>query len=386
MERLEGIDASPLIAVAPADSIVNRIVKLLAFLETTHPGEGWGAFLDGAAPRWSSIAVAGHSQGAGHAANIGRLHDVARVIMFDWTDVVPGLGAAPWLSKPKVTPAERFYGLYHQNTFAVAVDIGWDALGVPAAVTDVDAAPAPYGGVNRLSTAVLDQGGAGSAAALHSAVVVDGITPMRGDGTPVLSDVWRYLMGGMPGAVVALPAATLALKDGSANARPQARKIRFKTVTKDSAEANRVHPPVPGSAGDPTLSGATLQLFNAEAGGEVATLVLPAQNWSRLGSETNPSGFRYRDASDGAPIRKVLVQDDRLTISGGGENWCYTLDEAQQGRVGLRLVLGTGIEWCADAAARLQGTPPSAEPNDHVDKFRGDPDTPPPPVCPLAPR
>ena len=87
---------------------MNRIVKLLAHLEANHPGEGWGTFLEGAAPRWESIAVAGHSQGGGHAANIGRLHGVARVIMFDWTDVVPLVGAAPWLSKPKVTPADRF--------------------------------------------------------------------------------------------------------------------------------------------------------------------------------------------------------------------------------------------------------------------------------------
>src|SRR4030095_5188874 len=130
MERLEGIDASPLITVLPSDSIINRIVKLLGCLEATHPGEGWGMFLDGTAPRWSSIAVAGHSQGGGHAANIGRLHGVSRAIMRDWVDVVHGVGPARWLAKPKATPADRYYGLYHTGSFPVAVALGWDALGV----------------------------------------------------------------------------------------------------------------------------------------------------------------------------------------------------------------------------------------------------------------
>ncbi len=384
MERLEGVDASPLITVTPPDAILNRIVKLLEFLETSHPGDGWGAFLDGAAPRWSSIAVAGHSQGGGHAANVGRLYDVARVVMFDWTDVVPLLGPAPWLSKPKVTPADRFYGLLHEGTFPTAVGAGWDALGLPAGTVNVDTTAEPYGNLSRLTTAVLDQGGIGDGAALHSAVIVDGVTPVRPDGTPVLSDVWRYLLGATPSEVIPVPSTKLSLKDSSTD--PRARKIKFKAVTKAESDANRVRPPAPGSAGDPTVAGATLHVFNAEAGTEIASLVLPAQNWSGLGSDANPRGFRYRDPTTGAPIRQVHVEDDRLVIAGGKENWCYSLDEAQQGRIGLRLLLGAGVEWCAESPAKLAGTPPTTGENDRVGRFRGAPDTPPPPVCPLAPR
>jgi hypothetical protein len=384
-ERLDGIDTTPLVAVTPPNAILNRIVKLIELLAANHPADGWGAFLDGGAPRWSSIAVAGHSQGGGHAANVARLFGVARVIMLDWTDVVPLQGAAPWLSKPKVTPADRFYGLLHRGTFATAVTLAWDALALPAATVDVDAAPEPFGNANRLTTAILDQAGVGGQNALHSAVV-DGVTPVRVDGTPLLADLWRYLLGAVPPSVVPLPARKLVLKDGSANANPRARKIAFKSVTTLQPEANRVQPPLPGSAGDPTAAGATLHVFNAVTGTEVASLVLPAQNWSALGSGTNPRGFRYRDGSDGAAIRKLIVKTDSLSIAGGGESWCYTLDEGQQGRIGLRLALGAGVEWCVEVPAEVSGNPPASDSNDHVDKFRGQRDAPPPPRCPLAPR
>lgn len=384
--RLDGTDATPLIAVTSGNAILNRIVKLLEFLDANHLGDGWGTFLDAGVPQWTSIAVAGHSQGGGHAANVGRLYGVSRVVMFDWTDVVPGLGPAPWLSEPKATPADRYYGVLHEGTFPAAVALGWDALGLPTGTVNVDTGAEPYGNANRLTTAIPDQDGIGDGAALHSAVVVDGVTPVRVDGTPVLSDVWRYLLGVTPPEVIPLPSTKLALKDGSSSGNPKRRKIVFKSRTSSQPSIGRVLPPAPGSSGDPTLLGATLHIFNAGVGAEVAALVLPAQNWSQLGSDSNPRGFRYRDASANPPIRKVIVKEDILVIVGGRENWCYTLDEQSQGRIGLRLVLGTGVEWCSESPAKAQGNPPTTEQNDRVDKFHGERDTAPPAVCPMAPR
>ena len=63
-------------------------------------------------------------------------------------------------------------------------------------------------------------------------------------------------------------------------------------------------------------------------------------------------------------------------------NKTYTLDEALQGRVGVRVRLGD-VAWCADAAARTSGTPASSTRFDHVDKFDGQPSAPPPRVCPI---
>jgi len=383
LERLEGIDASPLAEVEPANAIVNRLVKLLAHLHAQFPSEGWDAYLDGGAPRWPQIVVAGHSQGAGHAALVGLRHEVARVVMFDWGDIVPGVGAAPWMSKPKATPIERFYSLYHEKNFAGIVVLGMNAMGMPDDVVRVPDTAEPYAHAHRLLTAVEDEAGEGTAGAHHSAVVLDGITPVRDDGTPELADVWRYLLGATPAEVVPVPAAKLLLKDGTAKAKPNAKKLQLGISTRGAPAGQRVVQPALGSDGDPTLHGAVLHVFNAAAGGEVASFALPAAGWQRLGSTSKPRGFRFR--GDGA-IRKVMVEHDRVTITGGKASFCYSLDEAQQGRVGARLELGSAVAWCVDVPAKAQGNPPSTAKNDAVDVFRGAANTPAPATCPLVPR
>jgi hypothetical protein len=377
-ERLHGTDASPLITVTPANSIQNRLVKLLQYLDATYPGDGWGQFVASGEPVWSSIVVGGHSQGAGHAANIGRENEVVRVAMFDWTDILPNGMAAPWLSKPKLTPAARFFGISHLQSFPAAVVVGWDALGLPAAVVDIDTTAEPYGGASRLTTDVLPS--TGDYADAHGSVVTDLYTPFRADGTPVLSELWRYLLGATPPAVVPVETTRLLLKDGSTQGDASRRKISFRSRTRSSPTPNRIVPPLPGSEGDPTLHGALLQVFNASAGLEVAKIVLPSSGWKTLGSPSRPRGFRFDDAGPDPAIKRVVLQSDSLVIKGGGGSWCYSLDEPSQGRVGIRLTLGRGIEWCSDAPAK------PTEGADRVDKFVAQPKTPPPASCPLSPR
>ncbi|HEY6257610.1 MAG TPA: cysteine rich repeat-containing protein [Xanthobacteraceae bacterium] len=64
----DGISIDQSINYTKAESIVNRLIKLLGFLDRQNPQEGWGACLDGGTPNWSRIAVAGQSQSAGMAA------------------------------------------------------------------------------------------------------------------------------------------------------------------------------------------------------------------------------------------------------------------------------------------------------------------------------
>lgn len=371
LERLEGVDASPLIDVAPADAIENRLVKLLGWLDAQFPGEEWGQFVDGGSPRWGKLVVSGHSQGAGHAANIGRLHVVARVVMFDWLDFVPGIGVAPWTTKPKATAVERYFGMYHARSFASSVVPAWNLMGVPATTATVPPEPEPFLHANRILTDVPDGTGGTS---FHGAVVANLVTPVRGDGTPVLSDAWRYLLGASPDDVVPVPATSLTLRDGSARANPKARKLQFTASTKGLLR--RIVAPLPGSAGDPTLHGATLHVFNAAAGGEVASFVLPAASWSLVGTAASPRGWLYRDTASDAPIRRATVKDDRISVTGGRERFCYTLDEPQQVRVGVRVELGSAVAWCADAPGKT----------DQIDGFRGVAGTPAPAACFMVPR
>jgi predicted esterase len=114
----DGISLDPSFDNAAAESIVNRLVKLLAYLDRQDPQQGWGSYLDNGAPSWERIAFAGQSQGAGMAAYIAKGHAVARAILFSspW-DFARSNGnvrtLAPWIATPSKTPPDRWFGAYH---------------------------------------------------------------------------------------------------------------------------------------------------------------------------------------------------------------------------------------------------------------------------------
>jgi predicted esterase len=114
----DGISVDPSFDNTSAESIVNRLVKLLAYLDRQDPQQGWGGYLDNGAPNWERIALAGQSQGAGMAAYIAKQHVVGRVILFSspW-DFVRSNGnvrtLAPWIATPSKTPPDRWFGGYH---------------------------------------------------------------------------------------------------------------------------------------------------------------------------------------------------------------------------------------------------------------------------------
>jgi hypothetical protein len=119
----------------PAESIVNRLVKLLQYLDRNHPDSSWGSYLSNGAPDWPRIAVSGQSQGAGMAAFIAKQYVVARVILFSspWDYVERGgqRDLAPWISLPSKTPPERWFGGYHaRENMADLLARSYAALGI----------------------------------------------------------------------------------------------------------------------------------------------------------------------------------------------------------------------------------------------------------------
>jgi hypothetical protein len=87
LEVLDGVDRTPLITVTTANSIQNRLVKMLQTLNNQNPTQGWGQYLQGSTPslqtpNWQQMVVSGHSQGGAEAAIIGKQYQVARVVMF----------------------------------------------------------------------------------------------------------------------------------------------------------------------------------------------------------------------------------------------------------------------------------------------------------------
>jgi hypothetical protein len=108
---------TPYITVDRADSIESRLTRLLLSLESKRPRENWGQFLQGQAIAWEHIAIAGQSQGGGHAALIAIKHRVARVLMFgapkDYSTAYDQ--PAAWYAETPATPLRRFFAINHKQ-------------------------------------------------------------------------------------------------------------------------------------------------------------------------------------------------------------------------------------------------------------------------------
>lgn len=186
-KRIFGDEATRLIDDSPAESIVNRLVKLLVKLDRDHPSEGWSEYLTGDAPKWERIVVAGHSQGAGMAAYIAQRKQVARVVLFSspWDYHGRNRQLASWvLAGSGATPSDLWYAAYHEkeNT-ASLIARAYDALRIPSAHVHVfKLEPSRSGGANPY----------------HVSMVGNGATPKTDGGAPAYAVEWRVLVGSSP--------------------------------------------------------------------------------------------------------------------------------------------------------------------------------------------
>lgn len=112
-----GAPVSAKISVNRDNSILNRLQKLLVYLVQHDPEGGWGEFVVDGQPDWSRIVIAGHSQGSGHAAYIGKLYRVDRVLMFSGPqDYLEGFDKpAPWQARAGATPPSRYFAFLNLN-------------------------------------------------------------------------------------------------------------------------------------------------------------------------------------------------------------------------------------------------------------------------------
>jgi hypothetical protein len=195
-EIITGLDTSPLVTITPANSIVSRLEKLLQYLDTHDPREGWGQFVVNGRVDWARVTLAGHSQGGGHVGVLTKLVSLDRAVYFsspaDWRQVADG--PATWLSRTNVTPASRQYAFIHEQDPLVPVAqalANWTVLGLDAfgAVADVDQATPPFGNTHRLTTRAVPR----LAGTYHGATVVDAATPRTTAGTPMFESTWVYL-------------------------------------------------------------------------------------------------------------------------------------------------------------------------------------------------
>src|SRR5262249_13363607 len=129
-------------------------------------------------------------------------------------------------------------------------------------------------------------------------------------------------------------------------------------VVKDTPASHRlvlraIDPTVLGASpdgpGDPTLGGAVLILSNPGTG-ETATIPLPAANWRR--TVARPGAFTYTDPT--GTCSKIALTAKRSLVTRCSA-FAFSLDEASQGTLALRLTTGSGPS-SVDNCLRFGGT------------------------------
>jgi pimeloyl-ACP methyl ester carboxylesterase len=196
------------VSISQADSVTNRLTKLLIYLVANYPAQNWAQYLNATSNiNWPQIVIAGHSQGAGHAGIIAKNYPVSRSVMFSDTDwwtpggKLPGM-PADWISAPGITPTNSYFGFVHTNDPLIlyAEEIPtWDDYGLAqfGGPTIVEDAAFPYAGSHMLTTGLTPDNFT-SSAAYHGATVSDQYTPLDTNGVPVYLGVWQYMMTAPP--------------------------------------------------------------------------------------------------------------------------------------------------------------------------------------------
>lgn len=199
-EIIYGIEGSSSVDVDESNSIINRIEKLLIYLDQNHPSESWNNFLTPSGDiDWSKIIISGHSQGGGHAAFIAKDHEVDRVLMFASPNDYSNFFMAPanWISSPSATPTLDYY--VFGNLFDDVIDFDnqfeiWSAMNllVQSDSIHVDNSNCTYNNSSVLYTKIhdpLDDFGT-----CHNNLIIDNFTPLF-NGEPVFRSIWEYMLG-----------------------------------------------------------------------------------------------------------------------------------------------------------------------------------------------
>jgi hypothetical protein len=110
---------------------------------------------------------------------------------------MPNVPAA-WLDLPTITPAARLYGFAHAADELIPfafLQINWARLGMAGfgAAVSVDGASPPFGNSHQLVTSAAPAFAPTVTAPQHSAMVLDAVTPLAADGTPLFRPVWTYM-------------------------------------------------------------------------------------------------------------------------------------------------------------------------------------------------
>jgi hypothetical protein len=182
-----GTPLSNVVAVDTFNSIVNRTVKLLQFLKINYPDQNWAQYLTTSGSlAWSKIAIAGPSQGSGHAGYLGKKNMTDRVIMLSGPNDYSTHfnSSAKWMSQSGFTPSGKYYALLHIKDEIVSYPFqvtNLKSLGILSSTqspTLADNLAPPFGTLNAFSLDI-------ASLSNHNASV---------GANPILNAVWTHMM------------------------------------------------------------------------------------------------------------------------------------------------------------------------------------------------
>jgi hypothetical protein len=194
-EVIDGIDRHPKVNVNTANSLINRLTKLLLYLNRTRPTQGWGQYLLNGKPNWSKIIVAGHSQGGAIAGVIGKYYPVKKVIMFSMVDYLTNGKIPDWEANP--ANREKYFGLINSADELVPypkVKAIWTAMkmDIYGGRINVDWNPYPYSNSHSLLTTLTPT--STGVDKFHNSTGVDSYIPKNAAGKYVYDKAWEYLI------------------------------------------------------------------------------------------------------------------------------------------------------------------------------------------------
>ena len=197
-EFYDGTDASPDVAVGAAYSFVNRITKMIQYLDNLNPSQNWGQFLDADDNiKWELVSLAGHSQGSAHTLYISKRVNLFRASFFSGPNGFElSDGSLPaWMAQPGATSMADVYGFSNTNDDLYAWDYAqrvWNEIGLLGTEVNVDQA-AGLSSSHRFFTEVTPPTTQGSASPAHGSTAVDLVTPTGENGRPAFERVWEYM-------------------------------------------------------------------------------------------------------------------------------------------------------------------------------------------------
>ncbi|MEL7472324.1 MAG: GC-type dockerin domain-anchored protein [Planctomycetota bacterium] len=262
-ERLFGEDLFDEINVNPANSVVNRLAKIIQHQSTNHPAEPWSRYLTPSGEvNWRRVVVGGHSQGAGHTAYLTKAFELDGALLIAGPgDFVQGLGTAPWVFEPSLTPADRCFAFTHVDDptapgfFGNQRILGLDAFGP---IESVDGKAAFQIDSHMLASVLpVPPGDA------HSAVAVDALLPLDANGVPVYRPAWLSMFTRVapgpctPADITSTSACEPGLSDGAVDLSDFSCYLSLWAASDPAADLTTIGACQPGTGGD----GVTLSDF-----------------------------------------------------------------------------------------------------------------------------